>query len=294
MSTETTKPEPIRPEIWHGLTDSSQRWEFYKAYGEVPLPSWETFTIKSMGFYREDMHKEPSSNRYAQNVRYVATQDESGTWRATRAFAYISDRQVRIHSYDTDELHADRLAFPIDPRMKKIDIDGATHIYENDDNTGWLFAHATPEDHNQRLLLAEATITTVFEQVLTDLNDNILIAMFNDNPSNQILAKMTVYTHVKDFKNDCAKMARYNESQLYIGQHVHEPEKYDLYSMTALALEMAKKKWKIEKAQEINQISDYVAGIEKRLASGPTYKTRWEADVFNSISTSASAESAEE
>ena len=36
-----------------------------------------------------------------------------------------------IHLFEEDELMVDRMAYPIDPRMKKIDIVGAKHIFLN-------------------------------------------------------------------------------------------------------------------------------------------------------------------
>ena len=297
MATEQQETPVFEPMILHVKTDyrpsrTGDHWDFTYYDREAPYPSVDDIFIKQLGFYSEASMREPSSGFNYSKIRYVAAHRD-GKWAVARASAFRRDGRYYVHLFDVDERAVDKIAFPVDPRIKSIDIEGATGIYKNKAGTAWLFSHASAEDHHARLLLAEATITTVFEQELTDLNDNILIAMFHNKPRNQILGKMTVYTHVKDFKNDCAKIARYNESQLYLGQHIHEPEKYDLYSMCEKALSVTKQKWTREKAQELNAISDYVGRIEKRLSSRLTYKTRWEADVFNSVRSAQASDSNE-
>ena len=281
MSTETQTTPKVEPTIWHAKTDyrpnrDGDHWEFRKTYAsDDDIPAWDTFTINSMGFYREDPHPEPSTYDSVKNVRYLAGHRD-GKWYPIRAFAYRYSQQIIIHLYDTDELGVDRIAFPIDPRVKEIDVTGACHIYENEKNTGWLFAHATPEDHHERLLLTEAVITTVFEELLSERLNHFLVGLHRDIASNQRLGRLAIYEHIRLFKGDCAKIARYNEHQLYIGQHVHEPEKYDIYSMCQKALKDTKKKWTAEKPAELNQISRHLTSIETRLTTRPKHKRRWE------------------
>ena len=197
------------------------------------------------------------------------------------ADATVSKRRVGESNYLT--VHAndirggcDEVAIGIDTRMTREDIDGATIIYKNKAGTGWLFAHATEEEHHDRILLAETAISTVFEELLMDRLIRMDVIDIAGRSTSNRRGELTILAHINSFRNDCMKMARYLEGQLHIGQHVKEPEKHYIYKMVENAFALAEKKWKAEKSAELNQISDRIAGIKKRLSSRHTFKRRWE------------------
>lgn len=180
----------------------------------------------------------------------------------------------RLRVIAADTKGCDEVAFGIDPRMRREDIEGATIAYR--ENGKMLFAHSTVEEHHERILLAETAMATVFDELAYGRLSRTLTLVVGNKPSNQQLGALTILEHINSFKHDCMKMARYLEGQLHIGQHVKEPEKYYIYKMVENAFALAKKKWKVEKSAELNQISDHIAPIERRLTSRHSFKRRWE------------------
>ena len=168
----------------------------------------------------------------------------------------------------------DALAIGVDPRMKREDIDGATITYI--ENGKILFAHATEEEHHDRILLAETAISVVFEELLMDRLIRMDVVDIAGRSTSNRRGELTILAHINSFRNDCMKLARYNEGQLHIGEHVKNPEDHYIYKMVEKAYALAVKKWKAEKPAEYNQISDRIAPIEKRLKSRHSFKRRWE------------------
>ena len=168
----------------------------------------------------------------------------------------------------------DEVALGVDPRMKREDIDGATIIYQ--ENNKWLFAHATVEEHHDRILLAETAISVVFEELLMDRLIRMDVVDIAGRSTSNRRGELTILGHINNFRNDCMKLARYNEGQLHIGEHVKNPEEHYIYKMVEKAFALCVKKWKAEKPAEYNQISDRIAPIEKRLKSRHNFKRRWE------------------
>ena len=271
MSTET--PEPIRPQIWHALTDRTQRWEFYQHYGRDDPPAWETFTINSMGFYREDLHIEPSAYRNVRNVRYIATQDESGTWRTTRAFADIFDNKVHVHAYDTDELYADRMAFPIDPRMTQLDIDGATHIYKNEDNTGWLFAHATPGKHHDHEINLISGIDGLMQPMFRQYHVDVITGA-NFEAKNRAA---NLFALLSTFYGEVIGIAKTNARAKYLGEREQKPLPVDGHILVEAktAFEAIIAKWKANRPADANKLTTAFTYITNALAI-PDPETRWD------------------
>lgn len=283
MSTEEKKKKKTyQPTIWYLTTDfhpgyAYSHFEFFKEYGaEEEKPAWSNFVIPSLGVYRAEPHYEPDSAiAIAEDVRYIAAHRD-GEWAVTRAYHEIQGTKLIIHAWGQDERQIDKMAWPVDPRMTRKDIDGAKHIIKNSTNTGWLFSPATPQDHEDRLLITEATITTVFEELLRSRFSRVdIVRLAGSSTSNQ-RGELTVAEHINSFKNDCAKIARYNEHQLYIGQHIHEYEKHTIYAMCHKAFMDTKQKWRVEKSAELRQISNHLTPIEKRLSKRPTFEYRWE------------------
>lgn len=198
------------------------------------------------------------------------------SWNIVQAAVFV--RQP-VHRKDVDIFcitiqPSDAIAVGVDSRMTREDIVGATITYE--ENGKILFAHATEEEHHDRILLAETAISVVFEELLMDRLIRMDVVDIAGRSTANRRGELTILAHINDFRNDCMKMARWSEGQLHIGEHVKNPEEHYIYKMVEKAFALAKKKWKAEKSAELNQISDRIAGIEKRLKSRHTFKRRWE------------------
>ena len=195
---------------------------------------------------------------------------------------YTVDGSVSITHYHKAKIlvqvhdGCDEVALGIDQRLKREDVDGATIIYQNAAGTGWLFAHATEEEHHDRILLGETAISVVFEELLMNRLIRMDVVDIAGRSTSNRRGELTILGHINSFRNDCMKMARYLEGQLYVGEHVKNPEDHYIYKMIEKAYALTVKKWKAEKSAEYNQISDRIAPIEKRLKSRHSFKRRWE------------------
>ena len=189
----------------------------------------------------------------------------------------------------------DKLALGVDTRMRLEDVNGATIIKKNKSGTKWIFQHASVEEHHDRMLLAETAMATLFDELTYSRLSRVLTVIVQGKPKNQQLGELTVMEHINNFKHDCMRMARWHEGELTIGDHVKEPEEHYIYNMLQKAFSTAEKKWQVEKAAELNQISDYVAPIKKRLASRHSFKFRWEKPtVFPNASRATASDASQE
>ena len=190
-------------------------------------------------------------------------------------FEDINTTQVNIESVGR-YVPCDTIAIGIDQRLKRQDIEGATIIKKNKSGTKWVFAHASEEEHHDRMLLAETAMATLFDELTYNRLSRVLVVIVQGKPKNQQLGELTLMEHIRNFKHDCMRMARWHEGELTIGDHVKDPEEHYIYNMLQKAFATAENKWKREKSAEFNQISDHLTPIKKRLASRHSFKYRWE------------------
>lgn len=168
------------------------------------------------------------------------------------------------------------MAVPVDPRMTHADIEGATKIFPNADNTGWLFAHAEASHHHERELAAEGLVSELFEDLLSDRLTGTLKTIVNDKQRNQQIAALSNYTHLISFRKDALNYVRHSERALHIGKHIQEPDDLYLHHQAKLAISETKRHWQAEKAQEWNAVSHSVDQVIGRLTSLHAYETRWD------------------
>lgn len=203
------------------------------------------------------------------------------SWEAVDAHAFLgfdesrTTRVVYVFNLFSDA-HYDKLALGVDSRMKLEDVNGATIIKKNKSGTKWVFAHATVEEHHNRMLAAEAAMSTVFDALVQNHLSRVLTLIVGDHESNQQLGALTLWEHIMAFRHDCMKMARWHEGELDIGAHVRDPDNHDIYDMLEKAFATTEKKWKIEKPKVLDAIDQHLAPIKKRLASRHSFEHRWE------------------
>lgn len=234
-------------------------------------------------FKRSDVFLNVPASTAAITRRY-ADEDERGyiaarnafekCWEAVDVFAVKFRGYVVIDTPLFSTAHYDKLALGVDSRMKLEDVNGATIVKEVGGK--WIFAHATEEEHHDRMLLAETAMATIFDEVTYNHLSRVLTLIIQGREKNQQLGAAAVMEHIRNFKHDCMRMARWHEGELDIGVHVKDKEEHYIYNMLEKAFATAEKKWKIEKPAEFNQISDHIAQIKKRLASRHSFKHRWE------------------
>ena len=204
-----------------------------------------------------------------ENRGWIAVRHE-GKWKLEDASVSFGDYlYVQTGRYVPNEA----MAFPVDPAMTRQDIEGATRIYENADRTGWLFAHATKEEHIDRMFLGSTAMASLFDNVMEDKLQQTLAAIVNNNQSNQQRGYYINWAHLHDFKKECVAYCHKFEKLLYIGQHKHQ-EGLDLRSMLLRCVKHIKAEW--EKAEKYDAVSGDVNSIIAHLETDHTFETRWE------------------
>ena len=170
-------------------------------------------------------------------------------------------------------IFASRMAYPIDPSMTEKDINGATIIYPNASNDGWLFAHATKSEHIDRMFIASTAMATLFDNVIEAKLQQTLASIINNPQTNQQRGVYSHWANIVDFKKDCTAYCHKFEKLLYIGQHKHE-EGLDLRNILLRCIKHVKAEW--QKQNKYDAVSGDVNSIISHLETDHTFETRWE------------------
>ena len=270
-----TEKKIIRPHIIYVRTDHDHNndaayWEFKEYFPDRDVPDWQTYTIPALGVFSEHT-REPSSYANVYDVRYVAVHRD-GVWDVARAWSYSRIPYRYVHLFDYDERMVDKLAYPVDPRMIKEDIVGATQIYPNEDNTGYLFAHASKGNHQDHELTLMATLNGLFEiafrQYQTDLYEGTGQAV--------TLAKQR-YSEMSKLYGEVIRVARKNARSAHLGQRRKEPhpETGHLLSEVNEAYQTVIARWEAENAAKLEILRGGLQYVKAALAI-PAPETRWD------------------
>ena len=199
-----------------------------------------------------------------------------GGWEIERGY-FIAPTAGYLSIYCTERKHRTAIAFPIDPRMTRADIEGAKKIYPNADDTGWLFAHARPEDHHDRSLVVQAIVSAAFEKAVGDRLNEMFVLIVNDRSSSQQRGKLIEYDAIKSFREACIHWVREYEKALHVGEHIQEEGHH--YHLVALkSITETKRHWVAEKADDWSHVGGLVDKIISVMQSGNahSHETRWD------------------
>lgn len=211
----------------------------------------------------------------------------SGVWHVEQAELRHSGGYIEVTCFDKES--RDSYAFPIDPRMTRADIEGATEIYANADNTGWLFSHAEVAHHHERIITLESAMVTLFADLEHErLEDVLKVVVGSANPSppigtallytyNAQLGELSKYSNLVDFRQECVKWCSELEKLLHVGQHVQQDDLY-LQHQLVRAIEQAKAIYNADtgKARILASISSEVDAIIARVKTEHVIETRWD------------------
>ena len=158
---------------------------------------------------------------------------------------FIADA-IFVHDDDTLYVEAnskpcDALALGIDSRMTREDIDGATHIFKNADNTGWLFAHSNTGHHADHELQLMACIDGVFQPYFRQLHVDVI-----DGANLNIKQRATrLYSLLSQFYGEVIALARTNARAVLLGHRHKEahPAEGHLHSEIKTAFDAVRASW---------------------------------------------------
>ena len=169
------------------------------------------------------------------------------------------------------------VATPLDPGITAIDVIGASDVYVNADNTGFLFKHGTPAVHHDHLLDVRKSIVTLFQPAIDDVD-----LKWKESVARPTVAaiQLTKYRNLLAYRNDVVDLAITAEQLHPHGHFVRNaaPEVGHIHKAIQVALSAAKDKWAASPTTiaMYQTISSQVIAINTMMAVPHTPETRWE------------------
>lgn len=167
----------------------------------------------------------------------------------------------------------DAIAVGIDPRMTREDIEGATRIFKNADNTGWLFAHSNTGHHADHELQLMACIDGVFQPYFRQLHVDVI-----DGANLNIKQRATnLYSLLSQFYGEVIALARTNARAVLLGHRHREahPAEGHLHSEIKTAFAAVKATWIKTRKADATKLAPAFAYVGNILTI-PSPETRWD------------------
>ena len=161
--------------------------------------------------------------------------------------------------------------FPIDPRVKEIDVLGAVEAYQNEDNTAWLFRHTQEGTHHDYELTLLSAVDGVAQPILRQYQVDMLTGG-SESARSQAQRRFVL---MSGFYGEVVNAARTIARTVYLGereQKAHPREGWLDRDITA-AVAKVKATWTETKANDLAHIASGVTYIENSLKM-PTVETR--------------------
>ena len=196
---------------------------------------------------------------------------------------FIADAAVRINhqSYykaiaidaNTASQGCDKIAFGIDSRMTAEDINGATRIYKNEANTGWLFAHSNTGHHADHEINLMAGIDGIMQPMFRQYHVDVIMGAnitAKERAANQ-------YKLLSLFYGEVVGLARKNARSKHLGERHRDPhpENGHIHSEIKVAYEVTKTEWETNRAADVALLTGAFTFITTALTI-PNPETRWE------------------
>ena len=164
-------------------------------------------------------------------------------------------------------------AFPIDQRMTAEDIEGASHIFKNADNTGWLFSHANHGNHADHEITLMAGIDGIMQPMFRQYHVDVIMGAnlaAKERAANQ-------YKLLSLFYGEVVGLARKNARTKHLGERHKDPhpENGHIHSEIKVAYEATKAEWETNRAADVVKIQGAFTYIGTALTI-PNAETRWD------------------
>ena len=194
-----------------------------------------------------------------------------GRWFAVEC--YFNHGIGFVHTRPKNKKIYDCMALPIDPRMKREDIDGAVDVFLNADNTGWLFGHAGVghhHDHEINLMAGiDAVMQPMFRQYTVD---------FITGKNAQAKRRASgLYSLLSIFYGEVLGLARTNARAKHLGERHKDthPDTGPLHTEIKAAFDAIKMKWEVDRRADATKLGTAFTYITNALVI-PTPETRWD------------------
>ena len=174
-----------------------------------------------------------------------------------------------------------RTYFPIDQRMNRKDVAGATVAYPNEDNTGWLFRHCDQDymsDHEAKLVAALTDAFAPMHRQLANRVMQLLVDNIVDRFKDAAIAKVHL---MEQFHTETELLLRKWARSLYLGYYHQNEHDSHIHLPISTAIKANANAWKVipTKLTKLQTIADEVADVLSRAATLHEYETRWDQEV---------------
>lgn len=198
----------------------------------------------------------------------------AGAWHVIKMQTDLKNNYLLFECVDSQHPFHNAMAFPISPQMTRADIEGATHIFANSNNTGWQFLHSASSEHHDRELQVEAIITGMFDDVIRKRVIKTLFLVANEASTSRQRGEAGNADALNSFKNAVLSNVRAVERELHIGQHRQDNSK-GLRQQALAALNKTIREWQLDDTKSYESVQTYVTPIKTRLETTYGYKPRW-------------------
>ena len=217
------------------------------------------------------------------SIGYIAT--KSHEWGIEKVRVDENGRYLSFNCYES--YPREHMAFPIDSRMTRADIEGAIEIFPNSTNTGWLFRHSESDEHHDRAYQLESIMTTLFQDAIDVKMQQVMASLVNPTQTRPIIGdsgsggtQRANYIHwdaLVRFRKECVKWCLEFEKLLHIGQHIQESDLH-IHHQLLRAINQAKRIWTLDQSKKdsLDTISADVTAITAKINTIHTFETRWE------------------
>lgn len=200
---------------------------------------------------------------------YVAVQGHDGIWHVSRGWDGGNSSGWLVWCEAAD--HA-RLAYPVDPRMQRVDIEGARYTYLNDAGDAWLFSHTKPAAHHDHELAVLGALAGIFQPLLAQYQ----VDAFQGTGAAQTRAQ-TLYVTVAGFYGDVIVEAKRIVRAAHHGARHQDPDPAAGHVTAELAAAVAavQARWAENRAAALSSIATATTYLSRALTI-PTPETRWD------------------
>lgn len=209
---------------------------------------------------------------------FCAVSSEEGPWRVERmSHQYAAGDQLVLHCEEPSfRSLMVKLAYPVDPGLTREDIEGATELQANADNTGWLFFHGSNAPNQGHLIDVRKAVMAYFEPQLSAVDLKWKQALSEPATAARLLTKLET---LLAYRADVVAAADSAERLLPHGHFVRNPhpETDHVHRALVAALSSVKFKWNADstRAAKYRTIREEVIAVTRELAKPHTPETLW-------------------
>lgn len=179
--------------------------------------------------------------------------------------------RLRLQAVDEHEAEMPIYA-PVDPRIILSDVEGATIVYANDTDDGWLFAHCDEDSMVDYEYELAAAVVAAFANPI----DAALLKSLEATNATIRTQAIDNYRNLVMFRNDVETKVRLWCQELHIGWQEQNPHEAHLHQPILKIIKQTAASWQKNRPTYWTNISARVSAMILTMTLTHTYETRWD------------------